>query len=108
MCGRLRNCLIQQVLRLTADLFLARFPALKPHAAQLATAVQAGQVSQLIGKVPASARKAVTDTAAAAFTAGLDRILLVAAIIALASGVISLLAIRGKDFHREREPGEAS
>jgi hypothetical protein len=34
----------------------------------------------------------------AAFTAGLDRILLVAAVIALASGVISLAAIRSKDF----------
>jgi hypothetical protein len=34
----------------------------------------------------------------AAFTTGLDHILLVAAIIALCSGVASLAAIRGKDF----------
>jgi Major Facilitator Superfamily len=86
---------------------VAKIPGLGSHASQLATAVQAGQVSAVISKVPAQARKAVTQTAAAAFTAGLDRILLVAAIIALVSGVISLLAIRGKDFHREQEPGEA-
>ena len=87
---------------------VAKIPGLGSHASQLATAVQAGQVSQVISKVPAQARKAVTQTAAAAFTAGLDRILLVAAIIALASGVTSLLAIRGRDFHREQEPGAAS
>ena len=34
----------------------------------------------------------------AAFTTGLNRILLVAAVIALVSGVISLAAIRGRDF----------
>jgi hypothetical protein len=33
-----------------------------------------------------------------AFTAGLNQILLVAAIIALASGLVSLAAIRGQDF----------
>jgi len=88
----------------------AKIPGLGSHASQLATAVQGGQVSQVVSHVPAQARKAVTQTAAAAFTAGLDRILLVAAIIALASGVISLLAIRGKDFHREadQEPGTDS
>ena len=36
--------------------------------------------------------------ARAAFTTGLNDILLVAAIIALASGVISLAAIRTRDF----------
>jgi EmrB/QacA subfamily drug resistance transporter len=86
----------------------AKIPGLGSHASQLATAVQAGQVEQVTSHVPASAREAVIQTAAAAFTAGLDRILLIAAIIALASGVISLLAIRSKDFHREQEPGAES
>ena len=36
--------------------------------------------------------------ARAAFTTGLNRILLVAAVIALVSGVVSLAAIRGRDF----------
>ena len=34
----------------------------------------------------------------AAFATGLNRILLVAAIIAFVAGVVSLLAIRSKDF----------
>ena len=37
----------------------------------------------------------------AAFTTGLNHILLVAAIIALASGVISLVAIRTRDFAQQ-------
>ena len=43
-----------------------------------------------------------------AFTTGLNRILLVAAIIALVSGVISLAAIRGKDFAASRGPGSVA
>ena len=38
------------------------------------------------------------NEAAAAFATGLNRILLVAAIIALAAGVISLVTIRRRDF----------
>jgi hypothetical protein len=36
----------------------------------------------------------------AAFTTGLNRILLVAAIIAFVAGVVSLAAIRSRDFAR--------
>jgi len=42
----------------------------------------------------------VAEVTKAAFTTGLNRILLVAAIIALAAGVLSLALIRGKDFAR--------
>jgi len=41
----------------------------------------------------------------AAFTTGLNRILLVAAVIALVSGVVSLAAIRGTDFAQQQRPG---
>ena len=41
----------------------------------------------------------------AAFTTGLNRILLVAAVIALVSGVVSLAAIRGRDFVYQRAAG---
>jgi hypothetical protein len=41
----------------------------------------------------------------AAFTTGLNRILLVAAIIALVSGVVALAAIRGKDFAPQQGAG---
>jgi hypothetical protein len=40
----------------------------------------------------------------AALTAGLNRILLVAAVIALVSGVVSLAAIRGRDFAQQQRP----
>jgi hypothetical protein len=44
----------------------------------------------------------------AAFTAGLDRILLVAAIIALVAGLVSLAAIRGRDFAHAAPSGQES
>jgi hypothetical protein len=40
-----------------------------------------------------------------AFTTGLNRILLVAAVIALVSGAVSLAAIRGRDFAQQQGPG---
>ena len=40
----------------------------------------------------------------AAFTTGLNRILLGAAVIALVSGVVSLAAIRGRDFAQQQRP----
>jgi hypothetical protein len=52
------------------------------------------------GRLPAPARHAAGTITRAAFTAGLDRTLLVAAIIAFAAGVVSLAAIRSRDFHR--------
>ena len=55
----------------------------------------------MIGKLPGHARQAVGVITRAAFTTGLNRILLVAAIIALVSGVVSLAAIRSKDFAQQ-------
>ena len=52
----------------------------------------------MIAQLPAPARQAVELITRAAFTTGLNRILLVAAIIALVSGVVCLAAIRSKDF----------
>jgi hypothetical protein len=60
--------------------------------------VKNGQAQQFIGHVPAPARQAVVGITRAAFTAGLDEILLVAGCIALVAGVVSLLAIRTRDF----------
>jgi EmrB/QacA subfamily drug resistance transporter len=78
----------------------AAVPGLSARGPEIAAAVQSGQVGHLITRLPAPARQAAGTITRAAFTAGLDRILLVAAIIALVAGVISLAAIRGKDFHR--------
>jgi predicted MFS family arabinose efflux permease len=79
-------------------------PGLGHSGAQIATAVQSGQIGSVIGHLPASARQAVQTITRTAFTTGLNRILLVAAIIALASGVISLAAIRSKDFAASHRP----
>jgi hypothetical protein len=73
-------------------------PGLSGKGPQIAGALKNGQAQQLIGHVPGPVRPAVVGISRAAFTAGLDEILLVAAIIALVAGVVSLLSIRTKDF----------
>jgi EmrB/QacA subfamily drug resistance transporter len=80
-------------------------PGLAARGPEIAAAVQSGQIGPVIAKLPAPAGQAVGTITRTAFTTGLNRILLVAAIIALVSGVVSLAAIRGKDFVHQREPG---
>jgi len=77
---------------------VAAVPGLSGKATQVVTAIQSGQIGTVISHLPAPARVAVGGIARAAFTTGLNDILLVAAIIALVSGVISLAAIRTRDF----------
>jgi EmrB/QacA subfamily drug resistance transporter len=86
--------------KVTADVLarVAKVPGLSGQGHQIATAVQSGTVKQTIGRLPAHAREAVGMITKAAFTAGLDHIILVAAIIAIASGVLSLALIRSRDF----------
>jgi len=76
----------------------AAVPGLSSRGAEIAGAVKSGQVQRLFASLPGPVRSAVADVTRAAFTAGLDEILLVAGIIALASGVIALAAIRPRDF----------
>jgi EmrB/QacA subfamily drug resistance transporter len=73
-------------------------PGVAGHGRQLADAVQSGQAGAAIEKAPPQARGAIDGLIKGAFTAGLDRILVVAAVIALVSGVVALLGIRSKDF----------
>jgi hypothetical protein len=80
-------------------------PGLARSGPRIAAAVQSGEIGPVIAKLPAPARQAVGTITRTAFTTGLNHILLVAAIIALVSGVVSLAAIRGKDFVHQREPG---
>ena len=84
---------------------VAALPSLSHQGPRIATAVQSGEIGNVIGRLPPQARKAVGLITRAAFTTGLNRILLVAAIIALVSGVISLAAIRGRDFAQQQQPG---
>ena len=86
----------------------ARVPGLAGHAAQIASAVKSGQVQATIAKLPAHLQPIVGGITRGAFTAGLDQILLVAAIIALVAGVISLAAIRTRDFAQNRPSGGAA
>jgi EmrB/QacA subfamily drug resistance transporter len=82
---------------------VARVPALAHQGPELTSAVQSGQIGRVIGALPARTRESATEITRAAFTTGLNRILLVSAIIALAAGVTSLAAIRRKDFAQQSE-----
>jgi EmrB/QacA subfamily drug resistance transporter len=79
-------------------------PGLSGRAGQVATAVQSGQIGHYISQLPASARQTVGFITRSAFTGGLNRILLVAAIIAFAAGVVSLITIRKQDFIQTADP----
>jgi hypothetical protein len=85
---------------------VAAVPGLSARGPEIATAVQSGEIGHVIGRLPAPARQAVGVITRTAFTAGLDRILLVAAIIAFAAGVVSLAAIRSRDFARAAPGGQ--
>jgi len=73
-------------------------PGLSARGPEIAGAVQSGQIGNVIAGLPAPARQVVRTIARAAFTTGLGRILLVAAIIAFVAGVVSPAAIRSRDF----------
>jgi predicted MFS family arabinose efflux permease len=73
-------------------------PGMAGRAVQVTAAVQAGQTGRLLAHLPARTGHAVVIVTRSAFAAGLNQILLIAAIIAFASGLVSLAAIRGQDF----------
>ena len=83
---------------------VAAMPALAGHAGQVAGAIQSGEVARVLGSLPPSLRPAVALITRSAFTAGLDRILLVGAVIALAGGVVALASIRRRDFVQAGPP----
>ena len=60
----------------------------------------------MIARLPAPAGQLVRTIIRAAFTTGLDRILLVAAIIAFVAGAVALAAIRSRDFARAAPGGQ--
>ena len=84
----------------------AAVPGLSARGPQIAGAVRSGQIANVIARLPAPARQAAGTITRAAFTAGLDGILLVAAIIAFVAGVTSLAAIRSRDFARAAPGGQ--
>jgi hypothetical protein len=86
---------------------VAAVPGLAHRGPQIATAAQSGQIAHVIGKLPGHASQTVAVITRTAFTTGLNRILLAAAIIALIPGVISLTAIRSKDLAQQPGAGPA-
>jgi EmrB/QacA subfamily drug resistance transporter len=83
---------------------ISAVPGLSGRSAQIAGAIQSGQVGHVVSQLPAGTRSAVEVVTRTAFTMGLNQILLVAAIIALAGAVISLVAIRTRDFAQQQGP----
>ncbi len=69
----------------------------------IATAISSGQTHQAIAHVPPQARATIGELARSSFVAGLNEIFLVAAIVALAGAVASLLLIRSSDFVAQTE-----
>lgn len=87
---------------------LASVPGAQSHADAVAASLRSGQVGQVIDALPAPLRGPVGVAARGAFTDGLDRILLVAAVIAFVCGVVALASIRSKDFaHHGQTEGRA-
>jgi EmrB/QacA subfamily drug resistance transporter len=69
----------------------------------IATAISSGQTHQAIAHFPPQARGIVGEVARASFVAGLNEILLVAAVLALAGAIAALLLIRSNDFVAQTE-----
>ena len=83
---------------------VAAVPSLSPHAGQISAAVQSGEIGNVLHRLPPAAAQTAGVITRAAFTTGLNEILLVAAIIALVAGVVSLAAIRTRDFAQQQGP----
>ncbi len=64
----------------------------------LATAVSSGSASSAIRSVPPSARGVVAGAARQGFITGLNEILLVSAIVALAGAALAFVLVRSRDF----------
>jgi EmrB/QacA subfamily drug resistance transporter len=69
----------------------------------IATAISTGQTRQVIAHAPGPARAAIAEVARASFIAGLNKIFLIAAIVALVGGVAGLVLIRSSDFVAQAE-----
>ncbi len=72
------------------------------HAGQIAAQVQHGSFATVLRSVAPGQRGRLVSAAHAAFAAGLNDLLLVAAGVALVGGVASLVLIRSRDFAHRR------
>lgn len=86
-----------RVHEVAADRF-AKVPGLGRQAAEIGNSLTNGQLGNALAALPPDQQGPALLAARSAFTTGLDLILLVAGIIALASGALALTLIRGRDF----------
>src|SRR5215831_9537751 len=74
----------------------------------IATALHNGSVHQLFAATPPHQRGLLAGIVTGSFTTALNEILLVAAIISFASGVLAFVLIRSKDFVSQAQPDHAT
>lgn len=77
---------------------LTRGTPLGAHAAAITSGLESGNVPALFASVPASQRGLLGTVVRSSFTASLDEIALIAAIISFASAGLALALIRSRDF----------
>jgi EmrB/QacA subfamily drug resistance transporter len=68
------------------------------RADEIGRAVTSGGAPRVIAAAPADVRRAVESAIQAAFTSALNDILLIAAVVAIAGGLLALALVRGSDF----------
>ncbi len=68
---------------------------------ELVEAASSGNLDQALSSVPAGSRDAVADAAQQGFLAGMNEILLLGGLLALAGSVVALLLVREREIERE-------
>jgi hypothetical protein len=77
---------------------LGSVPGASAHVSTLAKAIEGGESSQFLAHAPAGARAQLAHATLAAYAHGLDVVLVIGGVVALASAVASLSLIRTQDF----------
>ena len=77
---------------------LGSVPGLSGQVPTLTKAIQGGESSQVLSHVPASQRAELARATLSSYAHGLDVVLVIGAVVALASGLAAGLLIRTKDF----------
>jgi EmrB/QacA subfamily drug resistance transporter len=102
----LLGSLFASQVRTAASRMLLTVPGIDGHTGQIRDALTNGELSKALATLPPQQRGSVAVAARGAFTTGLNHILLVAALIALVAGVLSLVLIRTRDLAQpEAVPG---
>lgn len=86
---------------------LAHAGPLASRGPAIASSIESGEIGHVLSRLSSRDRHLVEYVTKAAFTSGLNRIVLVAAIIALVSAVVTFLTIRTKDFAHHGSRGAA-